>query len=169
MCRTAKNAFRNLCSSLEQLFIVGWITNTIMNVTAQDTMKPGGLQYGSCPQLDKRLPEEPAEERAVRHLTSKYDSYHGFLLQQQNRRRVSSIDGSETATDVSSSSSSSTAEERLQVTDQERLQVETFFRGLKTQVRAVVTTVPSFFLEGWHRCIQHYGRGNLLAACQTRK
>lgn len=106
-------------------------------------MKPGGLQYGSCPQLEKRLPDESAEERAVRHLTSKYDSYHGLLLQQQNQRRVSSLDGSETATDVSSSSSSSTAEERLQVTDQERLQVETFFRGLKTQVYAVRT--PIFF------------------------
>ncbi|XP_021937882.1 uncharacterized protein LOC110838706 isoform X2 [Zootermopsis nevadensis] len=97
-------------------------------------MKAGGLQYASCPQLEKRVPEEAVEERAVRHLTSKYDSYHGFLLQQQNRRRVSSLDGSETATDVSSSSSSSAAEERLQVTEQERLQVGTFFRGLKTQV-----------------------------------
>jgi len=91
--------------------------------------------FGSCPQLEKRLPEDSAEEQAVRHLTSKYDCFHGVLAQQQNRRRVSSLDGSETATDVSSSSSSSTAEERLQVTDQERLQVETFFRGLKTQVR----------------------------------
>jgi hypothetical protein len=100
-------------------------------------MKPGGLQYGSCPQLEKRLHDESSEERALRHLTSKYDSYHGLLLQQQNQRRVSSLDGSETATDVSSSSSSSTAEERLQVTDQERLQVETFFRGLKTQVYAL--------------------------------
>ncbi|XP_023723107.1 uncharacterized protein LOC111872992 [Cryptotermes secundus] len=97
-------------------------------------MKPGGQQYGSCPQLEKRLADESAEERGVRHLTTKYDSYHGLLLQQQNQRRVSSLDGSETATDVSSSSSSSTAEERLQVTDQERLQVETFFRGLKTEV-----------------------------------
>jgi hypothetical protein len=97
-------------------------------------MKPGGIVFGSCPQLEKRLPEDSAEERAVRHLTSKYDCFHGVLGQQQNRRRVSSLDGSETLTDVSSSSSSSTVEERLQVTDQERLQVETFFRGLKTQV-----------------------------------
>jgi len=88
--------------------------------------------FGSCPQLEKHLPDDSAEEGAVRHLTSKYDCFHGG--QRQNRRRVSSLDGSETATDVSSSSSSSTAEERLQVTDQERLQVETFFRGLKTQV-----------------------------------
>jgi hypothetical protein len=104
-------------------------------------MKPGGLQYRSCPQLEKRLPDESVEERAVRHLTSKYDSYHGLLLQQQNQRRMSSIDGSETATDVSSSSSSSTAEERLQVSDQERLQVETFFRGLKTEVDVVTTAI----------------------------
>jgi len=97
-------------------------------------MKPGGPVFGSCPQLEKPLPEDTAEEQAVRHLTNKYDCFHGLLGQQQNRRRVSSLDGSETATDVSSSSSSSTAEERLQVTDQERLQVETFFRGLKTQV-----------------------------------
>ncbi|KAJ9583755.1 hypothetical protein L9F63_021918 [Diploptera punctata] len=83
-------------------------------------MKPEGLQYASCPQLEKE---------SLRHLTAKYDCY-----QQSRRRRVSSLDGSETATDVSSSSSSSTAEERLQVTDQERIQIETFFRGLKTQV-----------------------------------
>jgi hypothetical protein len=95
-------------------------------------MKPGGPVFGSCPQLEKRLPEDTAEEPAE-HLTSNYDCFHGLLLQKQNRRRVSSLDGSETATDVSSSSSS-TAEERLHVTDQERLQVETFFRGLKTQV-----------------------------------
>ncbi|PSN49336.1 hypothetical protein C0J52_04270 [Blattella germanica] len=77
-------------------------------------MKPEGLQYGSCPQLEKG--EESPEDRGIHHLTNKYDSYHGLLLQ-QNRRRVSSLDGSETATDVSSSSSSSssTAEERLQV------------------------------------------------------
>jgi hypothetical protein len=105
------------------------------------SMKPGTLQYGSCPQLEKRLRDESSEERALRHLTSKYDSYHGLLLQQQNQRHVSSLDGSETATDVSSSSSSSTAEERLQVTDEERLQVETFFRGLKTQVCSVPTPI----------------------------
>jgi hypothetical protein len=121
------------CYSTEWMFSYGWDMRTFVNVTAQ-VMKPGGLQYGSCPQLEKRFPEETTEERAVRHLTSKYDSFHGLLLQQQNRRRVSSLDGSETATDVSSSSSSSTAEERLQVTEQERLQIETFFRGLKTQV-----------------------------------
>jgi hypothetical protein len=109
-------------------------------------MKPGEVQYGSCPQLEKRLPDESSEERAVRHLTSKYESYHGLLLQQQNQRRVSSLDGSETATDVSSSSSSSTSEERIQVTDQERLQVETFFRGLKTQVYAVPS--PDIFNDG---------------------
>lgn len=117
-------------------------------------MKPGGIVFGSCPQLEKRLPEDSAEERAVRHLTSKYDSYHG-LLQQQNRRRVSSLDGSETATDVSSSSSSSTAEERLQVTDQERLQVETFFRGLKTQVYVWSVVDALIFLCGLRtRCTQ---------------
>ena len=104
-------------------------------VFAENAMKPEGLQYQSCPQLQK----ESAEDRGVRHLTSKYDSYHGLLLQQQRRRRrVSSLDGSETATDISSNSSSSTAEERLQVTEQERFQVETFFRGLKTQVRILL-------------------------------
>lgn len=112
-------------------------------------MKPGGLVFGSCPQLEKRIPEDSEEERTVRHLTSKYDSFHGLLLQQHNRRRVSSLDGSETATDVSSSSSSSTAEERLQVTDQERLQVETFFRGLKTQVHVWSIITPSFCFVGW--------------------
>lgn len=124
-------------------------------------MKAGGLQYGSCPQLEKRLPEEPAEERAVRHLTSKYDSYHGLLLQQQNRRRVSSLDGSETATDVSSSSSSSAAEERLQVTDQERQQVETFFRGLKTQVQFFAVIL--IFLVGWRQMHAELWWENVLA------
>jgi hypothetical protein len=97
-------------------------------------MKPGALQYGSCPPLETRLRDESSGEPVLRHLTSTYDSYHGLLLQQHNQRRVSSLDGSETATDVSSSSSSSTAEERFQITTQERLQVDTFYRGRKTQV-----------------------------------
>jgi hypothetical protein len=142
--RTAKE--RILRTSVGVFCSVAYVMNTTVNVTVQESMKAGGLQYGSCPQLEKRAPEEPVDDRAVRHLTIKYDSYHGLLVQQQNRRRVSSLDGSETATDVSSSSSSSAAEERLQVTDQERQQVETFFRGLKTQVLPVVTIL--IFLGG---------------------
>lgn len=132
-----------ICVLLERLFTALTELTRLWLFQYKHVMKPGGQQYGSCPQLEKRLADESAEERGLRHLTSKYDSYHGLLLQQQNQRRVSSLDGSETATDVSSSSSSSTAEERLQVTDQERLQVETFFRGLKTEVYAIPT--PIFF------------------------
>ncbi|XP_063222668.1 uncharacterized protein LOC134531070 isoform X2 [Bacillus rossius redtenbacheri] len=77
-------------------------------------------QYASCPQLEDKAASP--EQQAVRQLTAKYDSCQGL-----RRRRLSSTDGSEAA-----SSDSGVAD--LRVSDHERLQIETFFKGLKTQV-----------------------------------
>lgn len=91
-------------------------------------------------------PDNP--EYAVNRLSQKYDSYQGLL----HRRRLSSTgDGSGDSSTTASGSSygereegsegraeSEEMEDRKQpeglVTEAERLQVETFFRGLKTQV-----------------------------------
>lgn len=95
---------------------------------------PPVSMYASCPQLEDGKEDALLEQQALQHLTSKYDSYHGLM----ERRRKCSVDGSETATDISSSSGGSAGadsnESEGQVTDHERLQVETFFRSLKTQV-----------------------------------
>nr|CAD7433887.1 unnamed protein product [Timema monikensis] len=92
-------------------------------------------QYASCPQLEEEQKDPPTlEEQGIHQLTIKYDSYQGLL-----RRRVSSVGESDVTTSDETSASGGTEEEsdgqdRLQVTERERLQVETFFKGLKTQV-----------------------------------
>ncbi|GLH16577.1 hypothetical protein R5R35_004413 [Gryllus longicercus] len=87
--------------------------------------------YASCPHLDdshdtKHDKEMSLEDKAVHELTAKYDSYQGLMQQ----RRLSSVDGSETA----SSAGAESTEAAGQVSDHERMQVEIFFRSLKTQV-----------------------------------
>ncbi|KAF4520607.1 hypothetical protein B566_EDAN006018 [Ephemera danica] len=69
---------------------------------------------------DKSQYESP-EQQAVRRFTAKYDSYKGLIQAAAQR-------GDEDSDD------SSSEEESLAVTEQERLQTESFFRGLKTQV-----------------------------------
>nr|CAD7401157.1 unnamed protein product [Timema poppensis] len=92
-------------------------------------------QYASCPQLEEEQKDPPTlEEQGIHQLTIKYDSYQGLL-----RRRVSSVGESDVTTSDETSASGGTEEDsdgqdRLQVTERERLQVETFFKGLKTQV-----------------------------------
>nr|CAD7197240.1 unnamed protein product [Timema douglasi] len=94
-------------------------------------------QYASCPQLEEEQKDPPTlEEQGIHQLTIKYDSYQGLL-----RRRVSSVGESDVTTSDETSASGGTEEDsdgqdRLQVTERERLQVETFFKGLKTQVSA---------------------------------
>lgn len=97
-------------------------------------------------------------EYAINRFSQKYDSYHGLLYRNdQPRRRLSSTgEGSGDSSTTASGSSygeredgsegraesdemdRDDREERIplegQVTEMERQQVETFFRGLKTQV-----------------------------------
>ena len=98
-------------------------------------------------------------EYAVNRFSQKYDSYHGLLYRNEHhRRRLSSTgEGSGDSSTTTSGSGSSYGEREEgsegraesdeleqekedrqplegQVTDAEKLQVETFFRGLKTEV-----------------------------------
>ncbi|XP_071454540.1 uncharacterized protein MESR3 [Hetaerina americana] len=99
-------------------------------------------QYASCPQLQKGVDAKapPSEtELALRHFTTKYDSYRGLL--QASRRRLSDGGGPEdspggTAHEDSGAEESAPEDAAAsgRVTEQERLQIESFFRGLKTNV-----------------------------------
>lgn len=104
------------------------------------------------------VPKHENPEYAINRFSQKYDSYQGLLYRnEQHRRRLSSTgEGSgDSSTTVSGSSygeredGSEGREEHDeldhekedrkpldgQVTDMEKQQVETFFRGLKTEVR----------------------------------
>lgn len=107
--------------------------------------------------LNSKHQENP--EYVINHFSQKYDSYHGLLYRsEQHRRRLSSTgEGSGDSSTTASGSSygeredgsegraesegtdRDDREERIDVleghvTESERQQVETFFRGLKTQV-----------------------------------
>lgn len=123
--------------------------------------------YAAPPSLEKRIStmsitkhENP--EYAANRFSQKYDSYQGLLYRtDQHRRRLSSTgDGSGDSSTTTSGSSygeredgsegraesdeidRDEREERKpiegQVTEAERQQVETFFKGLKTQVGIVL-------------------------------
>lgn len=90
----------------------------------------GDPQYASCPQLEKPVKavvceSESEEVRGLRQLTHRYDSYQGLVA----RQRKDSVAGSE-----ATSSESSAATDDGAISEHERLQVEAFFRSLKTQV-----------------------------------
>ncbi|KAG8232470.1 hypothetical protein J437_LFUL018284 [Ladona fulva] len=97
-------------------------------------------QYASCPQLQKGpdFKAPPSEtELALRHFTTKYDSYRGLL--QASRRRLSDGGAEDSPGDTTNDSAAedSAADDAAasgRVTEQERLQIESFFRGLKTNV-----------------------------------
>lgn len=99
-------------------------------------------------------------EYAVNRISQKYDSYQGLIYRDRHRRRLSSTgDGSGDSSTTASGSSygeredgsegraesdDSVKDERMDhkpldghVTEAEKHQVETFFKGLKTQVSLV--------------------------------
>lgn len=94
-------------------------------------------QYASCPQLVKGQkpppPEESNELQALKRFTAKYDSYQG-LIQAANQRPDSPLG----------------SDEPSMVTDQERMQTESFFRGLKTQVYVSNTLANLYFGTATH-------------------
>jgi len=93
-------------------------------------------QYASCPQLvkgQKAPPEESNELQAVKRFTAKYDSYQG-LIQAANQRPDSPVG----------------SDEPSMVTEQERMQTESFFRGLKTQVYVSNTLANLYFGTATH-------------------
>lgn len=108
--------------------------------------------------IDKRLSslslstKQETPEYAINRFSQKYDSYQEFLYRNNRRRLSSTGEGSGDSSTTTSGSSeredgsegraeSDETEEREdrkplegQITDYERQQVETFFKGLKTQV-----------------------------------
>lgn len=97
----------------------------------------GDPQYASCPQLEKPVKavvceSESEEVRGLRQLTHRYDSYQGLVA----RQRKDSVAGSE-----ATSSESSAATDDGAISEHERLQVEAFFRSLKTQVVTLLNLV----------------------------
>ncbi|XP_065335449.1 uncharacterized protein MESR3 [Cloeon dipterum] len=101
---------------------------------------PNMNQYASCPQLvkgqTKAMPQETNELQAVKRFTAKYDSYQGLIQAASHRSDspTSSEDEGKPAT----------------VTEQERMQTESFFRGLKTQVYVSSTLANLYFGTATH-------------------
>lgn len=118
--------------------------------------------YSTSLPIEKRIstmsiklkPDNP--EYAVNRISQKYDSYQALIYRNNHRRRLSSTgEGSGDSSTTGSGSSYGEREDGSEgraesdetdrdeecqpldghVTDGERQQVETFFRGLKTQVR----------------------------------
>ncbi|XP_031350325.1 uncharacterized protein LOC116176030 [Photinus pyralis] len=110
-------------------------------------------------------------EYAINRLSQKYDSYHGLLYRNdRNRRRLSSTgegsgDSSTTASGSSCGEREDGSEGRAEsdemdrddrdervplegkITDIERQQVETFFKGLKTEVN--FTVIQILYTDGF--------------------
>jgi hypothetical protein len=117
--------FQRLTSEMKSLVITGPAAPNSAN------------QYASCPQLVKGQkpppPEESNELQALKRFTAKYDSYQG-LIQAANQRPDSPLG----------------SDEPSMVTDQERMQTESFFRGLKTQVYVSNTLANLYFGTATH-------------------